>query len=152
MHYTLSTESNLGQDNCIPRNKDRFNFRLSFLNVPRLPPLITPALLLPPLPLSIANLNHVPKLWILFIGQILESKCMRNLLISLLISRRRALHYSRSLCFVAPCKQDAKNDKDDIEENVETEVGCKAFLVAGGIARLEDLCGVLSFEPGENGR
>lgn len=40
---------------------------------------------------------------------------------------------------VAPRKYDASEREGDVEEYVETEVGSKAFVVARGVATLENL-------------
>jgi hypothetical protein len=46
---------------------------------------------------------------------------------------------SLALGFVPPSEQDSQGHKEDVEENVEAEMGCESFLVARCITGLENL-------------
>ena len=52
---------------------------------------------------------------------------------------RQPSHCSETLGFVAACEDNTEYGKENIEENIETEMGRETFLVARCVRGLENL-------------
>lgn len=97
-----------------------------------------------------AHSNLVSKVGVLLVCQIREGVGVRDSLIPLdlalevlgahgLLANSALNNGFAALYPVAPYEEDTHYCEDDVEEDVETEVGGEAVLVARGIAILEDL-------------
>lgn len=110
-------------------------------------------LLRPPLyPLPVACIitsEVIPEVGILLVCQIREGIQVTQLvtlsLLATIIGCRRCFQSRLSLVGITANQQEPKDDKENVEENVETEMRCKPFLITRRIRLLEDLGNVSKY-------